>query len=228
MSRSTVMVLDDEEASLECIPYFLRHECPELDIEPIRSPHAALDQLRSRDYGLLLTDLQMPGMDGLDVLREAKLVRPETPVVLMSGHTSMEILTLALRDGAFDFLPKTLSRDEFGWIVRLAVETHRLRREVKARRLMRVHLSHQVAALDSLLQPVEGRPVPSRIRDRLEAARWRTKCSLNSMQQSFEQVKVRDCVLEELLKESEARLQEVQIEAQFRALKRFDDNHRWQ
>jgi FixJ family two-component response regulator len=221
MSHSTIMVLDDDAATLEVIPYTLRRELPDLRVETIQSPLAALDRLKARDYGLLLTDLRMPEMDGLTVLREAKTVRPETPVILMSGLCSTEHLTAALGGGAFDFLPKTGNREEFARIVGLALETHQLRREVKARRLTVIHLNRQITVLELLLRPQEDRNVlPARIRDRVLASRCRTEHSLMSLE--LARIKTRARMVEDLLERAEDRLHGVVIEAQFRALKRFD------
>jgi CheY-like chemotaxis protein len=223
MSHSTVLMLDDDAAILETIPYALRRELPELEVEPILSPLAALDRLKARDYGLLLTDLRMPEMDGLTVLREARAVRPETPVILMSGLCSTEHLTAALEDGAFAFLPKTGSQEEFARIVGLALETHRLRREVKARRLTVIHLNRQITALEQLLWPQQHpNLLPPRMRDSVGASRCRTERSLMSLEQSLERIKARERRVEDLLEQTEERLRGVEIEAQFRARKRFD------
>src|SRR5438094_660083 len=112
MSHPSVMVLDDDEATLELVPYILKRELPGLVVEPVQSPLMALARLQARDYGVLLTDLCMPEMNGLSVLTKATALCPETAVVLVSSQPKPESVTHALQRGACDFLPKSVSREE--------------------------------------------------------------------------------------------------------------------
>ena len=70
---------------------------------------------------LILSDINMPGMSGLDLLPKAKAVRPDVPVIMITAHTSKEDEIQALRRGATDYIPKPFNNDELVMIVRRAL-----------------------------------------------------------------------------------------------------------
>jgi YesN/AraC family two-component response regulator len=100
----------------------------------------ALARLDIHRYSVVLTDLRMPRMDGLTFLQEVKRRHVETPVVLMTGITDVNLAALATEAGAFDFLPKPLDRDDVATTIQLAVSVSRLQRDIKAsqQRLRRI------------------------------------------------------------------------------------------
>ena len=84
---------------------------------------AALDRLRDSPFAAVLTDLRMPGMDGLELLSRITRDHPGLPVVVITAHATVETAVQALRLGAFDFLTKPFDRDEIRTVVRKAVAT---------------------------------------------------------------------------------------------------------
>ncbi|HSB72619.1 MAG TPA: sigma-54 dependent transcriptional regulator [Candidatus Methylomirabilis sp.] len=98
---------------------------------------SALDFLRSEAVDLVITDLKMPEVSGLDVLRETKVLSPETEVILLTGHGTIESAVEAMRLGAFDYVTKPFEPSELLHRVRNALERHRLLREVR-------HLRQQI------------------------------------------------------------------------------------
>jgi two-component system, NtrC family, response regulator HydG len=91
---------------------------------------AALDVLRGEAVDLVITDLKMAEVTGLDVLRGAKRIAPETEVILLTGHGTVESAVEATRVGAFDYVTKPFEPSELLHRVQNALERHRLRREV--------------------------------------------------------------------------------------------------
>jgi two-component system response regulator HydG len=91
---------------------------------------AALDLLRGEAVDLVITDLKMAEVSGLDVLRGAKRISPETEVILLTGHGTVESAVEAMRGGAFDYVTKPFEPSELLHRVRNALERHRLLREV--------------------------------------------------------------------------------------------------
>lgn len=91
---------------------------------------AALDLLRGETVDLVITDLKMAEVSGLDVLRGTKLISPETEVILLTGHGTVESAVEAMRAGAFDYVTKPFEPSELLHRVRNALERHRLLREV--------------------------------------------------------------------------------------------------
>jgi DNA-binding NtrC family response regulator len=91
---------------------------------------AALDVLRGEAVDLVITDLKMAEVTGLDVLRGAKRIAPEAEVILLTGHGTVESAVEAMRVGAFDYVTKPFEPSELLHRVQNALERHRLRREV--------------------------------------------------------------------------------------------------
>jgi len=108
LSRGSVLVVDDDGAALESIQEILQRE--EYQVVAARSAEEALERLRTDDFGVVLTDLRMPGMDGMDLLRTIKALRPETEVVIMTAFGTIERAVEAMREGAYDFVTKPLKR----------------------------------------------------------------------------------------------------------------------
>ena len=108
--KPRVLVIDDEPRMVEVIAMVLRREgyevTPETDAEKGLALHA------SEPFDLLITDLRMPGPDGLEVLRRAREVDPELPVILITAHGTISSAVEALREGAFDYVQKPFDNDE--------------------------------------------------------------------------------------------------------------------
>ncbi len=92
---------------------------------------AGLGWLRQQGFDAVLTDLVLPDMDGLSVMAEARRIQPDIPVLIMTAYGSVETAVRALKEGAYDYLVKPLDLDELLQKVRRAVETGRLRAEVR-------------------------------------------------------------------------------------------------
>ena len=127
MTTHRVLVVDDEPDMVENCARILKragYQCL-----AATDPHRALALVDSERPDLLLTDLKMPGMDGMELLRRAHEVDPALPVILITAFASIESAVAAIKDGAFDYLPKNFSVDQ----LRVAVERGLRQRELRAR-----------------------------------------------------------------------------------------------
>jgi len=124
MAEPTVLVADDELGVRESVGRALRREG--FRVLPAEDGQAALDLLRRGGVDLLLADLRMPGLDGLELLRAAKLLSPQVEVIVLSGHGTVEEAVQAMKEGAYDFLTKPIERAQLTRTVRQALERRAL------------------------------------------------------------------------------------------------------
>jgi len=119
-----VLVVDDEVAIVESLTKIFRREG--LNVLSATDGNAGLDLLRKHRVGVLLTDLMMPNTSGMDLLRAAKTIAPETEVVLMTAYGTVETAVDAMKEGAYDFVTKPLKRAHVVRIVKNALEKQSL------------------------------------------------------------------------------------------------------
>jgi DNA-binding NtrC family response regulator len=127
MSKAKILVVDDEAAARTALAELLRSEG--YAIETAGDGFKALGRLEEFEADLVLTDLNMPGIDGVELLRKLKELRPELPVVLMTAFGGVETAVSAMREGAADYLTKPLNTDELLIVLARTIETAKLRQE---------------------------------------------------------------------------------------------------
>jgi excisionase family DNA binding protein len=102
--RPRILVVDDEQAVREVLGKALT--VANYDVDTASDGAAALERLRAVGYGLLITDLKMPGMDGLSVIREARRLRPDLPIVIITGCSTEASAIEAINLGVAGYLTK--------------------------------------------------------------------------------------------------------------------------
>ena len=127
MSQGSILIVDDEPKQLEILKKILTHEG--YDAETCSTGEEALAQIRSSPPQILLTDLKMPGMDGITLLEEAAREAPSCCTIVMTAHGTVDTAVEAMKKGAFDYLTKPLERDQLLLVLERALETVRLRKE---------------------------------------------------------------------------------------------------
>jgi two-component system response regulator HydG len=125
-----VLVVDDEPGIVESLDKIFRREG--MHVLTATDGGSALDLLRRHRVGVLLSDLMMPGTSGMDLLRAAKTVAPETEVVLMTAYGTVETAVDAMKEGAYDFVAKPLKRAHVVRVVKNALEKQSLVTENRA------------------------------------------------------------------------------------------------
>ena len=127
MAEPRILIVDDEPDMVDNCARILRragHRCL-----TATDPHRALGLLESDRPDLLLTDLKMPEIDGLALLRRARELDPALPVVVITAFATIESAVAAIKDGAFDYLPKNFSVDQLTLVVERALRQRRLAQE---------------------------------------------------------------------------------------------------
>jgi DNA-binding NtrC family response regulator len=105
-----VLLVDDEEEFVETLAQ--RLEVRDFDVATAYSGADALERLEDREIDVVVLDLQMPGVDGIEVLRKIKERKPLIEVIMLTGHATVETAIEGMKLGAFDFLTKPAETDE--------------------------------------------------------------------------------------------------------------------
>jgi two-component system response regulator PilR (NtrC family) len=125
--KARILIADDEENIRKTLAYFLREEGYQCDVAA--SGELALERVRAGGIDLVLTDVRMPGMDGVELMKQVHQWSPESLVVLMTAFASVETAVAALRAGAADYFLKPLDFDELAVRIRTLVQRQELLRE---------------------------------------------------------------------------------------------------
>ncbi len=120
-----LLLVDDDEASLRSLSRMLKRSG--FQVVTSLSGDQAVPQLESNDFDVVISDVQMPGMSGLQVLQAVKAAAADTEVIMLTGHASLETAVECLRAGAFDLVQKPCQAGEMTALVRRAIERRQLR-----------------------------------------------------------------------------------------------------
>jgi DNA-binding NtrC family response regulator len=126
-ARTSILVVDDEEIVRESLGGWLEKDGYEVESAPDGA--AAVARLRARPWSILLCDLKMPGMDGLQVLEQAKKLQPELAVVIMTAYATVDTAVAAMKLGAYDYLMKPFDPEELSLMMQKIVAQQGLVRE---------------------------------------------------------------------------------------------------
>jgi len=124
MAAEKVLIVDDEEGMRRLLGRVLSREGYETTT--VGSGAEALQQLGSDQFDLVITDIQMPGMNGLELLREIKAFDPSLPIIVITAYGTVENAVEALRAGAYHYITKPFETDEIKLTVAKAMERERL------------------------------------------------------------------------------------------------------
>src|ERR1041385_4576903 len=124
LPRSKILVVDDEPSVLLTVVAILQQEG--YDVDAAANGQTAIEWIRSRQYDLVMTDLKMPGVDGLQVLEEVRKTAPNTVTLMMTGYGSVDTALEALQHGAYEYLLKPTEVPDLKAAVRRSLERKRL------------------------------------------------------------------------------------------------------
>lgn len=161
----TVLLVDDDPSFRRVIEYQLRED----GYRVLSAPNAtsALQQFQAEPVDVVLTDVKMPGSDGMDLLARLKILRPDLPVVVLTAHGTIGSAVEAMKLGAFDYLTKPFTREQLRVILSKTLDVAALKqenrrlREVVAERFSFANMiagsraMHDVTDLASRVAPAE-------------------------------------------------------------------------
>jgi DNA-binding NtrC family response regulator len=149
--KPRALIVDDERAECEMFADALRDAGFEAAWE--LQPLEALRRLERQPFDVVVTDLNMPGLPGIELCRRVKQDQPNLPVVVVTAFGSIDSAVKAMKAGAYDFVTKPFDVDTIGLVLKRAVENHELRAEVDALRRV-VDTSQRYGALIGTSEPM--------------------------------------------------------------------------
>ena len=108
LTGARILVVDDEKAIRDGLYNILQSEGYEVDLSD--SGYSALEMLQAKDFQAVITDLKMPGMDGMEVLKAITILQPSVPVIFITGYSTLDNAVEVMKMGAFDFMSKPVNR----------------------------------------------------------------------------------------------------------------------
>ena len=127
MTKERILVVDDSEGTRNLCSKILEKDG--YDTAVAADGSEALDKIRNDSYDLVLTDLMMPNIDGMELLEQVKKEHPELPVIIITAYASVSTAVEAIKKGAYDYVPKPFNTGELQITVRKALDARNLRRE---------------------------------------------------------------------------------------------------
>jgi DNA-binding NtrC family response regulator len=127
MATEKILIVDDEQSMTQFLGIVLRKEG--YQVASTNSGKDALEKVRGESFDAVITDIRMPGMDGIQLLEGIKKIDPTLPVVIMTAYASQQSAIDAVNLGAFQYLIKNAKNDEIKLVVRNAIEMRRVRSE---------------------------------------------------------------------------------------------------
>ncbi|MEE9409222.1 MAG: sigma-54 dependent transcriptional regulator [Polaribacter sp.] len=134
---SKILIIEDEAAIRRVLTKIISEENEAYNVEEAEDGLLGIEMIKNNDYDLVLCDIKMPKMDGVEVLEKAKKIKPEIPIVMISGHGDLDTAVNTMRLGAFDYISKPPDLNRLLNTVRnaldkkvLIVENKRLKKKV--------------------------------------------------------------------------------------------------
>jgi DNA-binding NtrC family response regulator len=152
MKPAHVLLIDDEAIALANLAHVLEREG--YAVTACKDGECGLAALAKGEFDLVLTDLKMPGLDGMEVLRRTRAEHPDVPVIMITGYASLDSAVEAMKAGAFHYLAKPFRLAEAREVVRSALELARVKRENRELKLRVEQLKnpHAIITQDLAMQ----------------------------------------------------------------------------
>ncbi|TAL33000.1 MAG: hybrid sensor histidine kinase/response regulator [Spirochaetes bacterium] len=140
-NQTRILLIDDEEIVLKSSTRILRST--DYMIATAGSGIEGLDKARAQKFDIVITDLKMPQLGGMEILKTLKKEQPDVTVIIFTGYATVETAREALKNGAFDYIPKPFTPDELREVVKNAIASRTNSSEAKMLDLMSI-VSHEL------------------------------------------------------------------------------------
>ena len=157
---SKILIIEDEEAIRRVLVKILTEENKNYQVSEASDGLVGVEALKKEDFDLILCDIKMPKMDGVEVLEAAKKIKPEIPIVMISGHGDLDTAVSTMRLGAYDYISKPPDLNRLLNTIRnaldrkeLVVENKRLKRKISQNYEM-IGESKPISRIKSIIEKV--------------------------------------------------------------------------
>lgn len=123
-----ILIVDDEPDMLKLLSMILREKTP-YEIVTTNNPIEAIELAKSVNFDLVITDLKMPGLDGLQLLEEVKKRDEDVPVIIITAYGTIDAATEAIQKGGFDFITKPFKKEQILFTIEKALKWLKVQRE---------------------------------------------------------------------------------------------------
>jgi len=135
-----ILIIEDEQSIRNVLKNILKDENKDYQVDEAADGKEGVDMLRKESYDLIMSDIKMPGLDGIEVLERARILSPDSAVVMISGHGDIDTAVECIKKGAYDYISKPPDLNRLLNTVRLALdrtslveENKRLKKKVSKR-----------------------------------------------------------------------------------------------
>ncbi len=125
-----ILIVDDEPDMLKLLSMIIRDKTP-YEITTTNNPVEAVELVRKGSFDIVITDLKMPGLDGLQLLDEVKKRDEDVPVIIITAYGTIDAATEAIQKGGFDFITKPFKKEQILFTIEKAVKWLKVQQENK-------------------------------------------------------------------------------------------------
>lgn len=126
-SAARILIIDNDEVLLAALPWPIKRRMTHVIVDTADTPESALAHVHSTEYDAVLSDIRMPRMDGVTLLRKINALQPNTPVILFTGYGDASLRREANLNGAYAFIVKPLDPQFLVELLKKAIMERRLR-----------------------------------------------------------------------------------------------------
>jgi two-component system, NtrC family, nitrogen regulation response regulator NtrX len=155
-----ILIIEDELSIRNVLKNIISDENKSYEVDEAANGRDGIEMIKNKDYDLVMTDIKMPGLDGMEVLEMIKMMKPETSVVMISGHGDIQTAVESIKKGAFDFISKPPDLNRLLSTVRnaldktnLVVENKQLKKKI-AKRFEMVCESEAIKVIKDMIEKV--------------------------------------------------------------------------
>ena len=152
---SKILIIEDEAAIRRVLSKIISEENNSYQVEEAEDGLSGIEMIKNKDYDLILCDIKMPKMDGVEVLEKAKKINPEIPIIMISGHGDLDTAVNTMRLGAFDYISKPPDLNRLLNTVRNALDKKKLVVENKLLK-KKVSKNYEMIGKSSAITKIKG------------------------------------------------------------------------